>query len=531
MRSPRRTAVLTVIFAVLTLLALGIRHWMNDTATPDVVAVDPGSVNRETSADPAPIAHGRTERDTGSPARLLIVTRESGAPLSGATSWSITDPSGQTLPPDLEPIAEADESGRMVLPGSITEFPYLLVRHPTRVPVLLRSDALTPDAPEQRIEMEVACRVHVTVLHEDGGPIHDARVKLSSSPLDADVDLAADAAAHPLAKRPTWTGTTDRQGRAEFGELPAGRYWLNSYHDHYAPNSDADLDHKIDLHAEARATLVMRDMYGVAFACPSKAPIRTVHWQNQLMSLDISGPVVLRLDQVRSAFEQRFPDCAVFVHRPREVDSAAEARCWVRLEDDTVWTGARSLRPFREIEAPEFLAQELDTLYRSVSVQLESASGEPLDLLVGLRHLDSGRGFWMDPGETVPLPYGRYSIGSVRVPRTFQKMLDEISLTVSATEPATDQIRIRLPEDYAILSVDLELPTEDALAPIHFRVRSDLKESFMAMNWVPSQGPLRFPFKPANVTIRTTSVGYEDVERVVDLREEQRITLRLTERD
>lgn len=450
-------------------------------------------------------SHFRTAMNDG--ACLVVHDATTRTPLPGATITLIhgTDPPATLLDP---PNTVADDEGRILLPPGGKVGTVGVVRARGHVPAVVEVETRGTNT----VFLQRCGTLRVTALREDGRPVLDAWCELTVDAvgtIQARSGVPAPAGiGHPLARRPIWTSGSGDGGSMVFDELPPGQYFLDVYHPELIPATRAGVQGRVDVAlGEQSVSVVMQDMYGVAFQCPHESPVVRVDWGAPTPALEISGPVVLRLPTVRSAFQSRFPDCQVYVHRPAHIGSdPPPVHCAVTCADGTRWRGSWPMAPVHSVRNPVFL--ELDTRpVREVTIVLRDELGHSYDgVECTLSQAGSDLRFHTATGEPVTVPYGTYGVSTKAMIRPLARKLLDLALVIDASSPATIELELGPPLTEVVVRV--KGPDD----PIRCPLLVNFDNGPNVANWFPATGPIRQLLQGKTVRVRVTSKLYEDAE-------------------
>lgn len=316
---------------------------------------------------------------------------------------------------------------------------------------------------------------------------------------------------------------TGSSGRVEFERLPRGRLHVQAFHPFYAPLSNGDGARALEVDGACSTTVVMQDMYGVVFSCPSRSAPESASWKWRLTDFDQSYGVISRLSFCRSELEQRFPDAQVFLHRPRPSNEGALIGCDVVLADATFWRGRSPLFPLRTIREPVVLEQEIGARFRKLRIIVRSTSGREVDLHLKLASADpsqwtmAGAERSVEAGRDVLLRYGGYLVQAVNHASWLAKACEGWSFTVSDTEPAGDAVELPLRGAFVPIRIVPVVPGESLLSPVFLIADDEHKNGIAIASWRPDQGPIRMLAPVGKLLIKFQSKGYEGGDLQFDI--------------
>lgn len=430
-------------------------------------------------------------------------------PLAGATVVALDD---KHVTPTLGQgpgALTADENGCLHWLQSEAE-DMVLARCPGYVPGVFRLSASSVGD----LELAPAAQLTVEVIDDLGRPVADATACLVASP--ATPFLAADAVltpgiGHPFSAHPQWVGCSDGTGRVVFAELPPGLLHLSVLSDVHVPTGAVGAGNALALQVGPQSvTVVIAEASAVVFGTLGAAKVRKVSWYFDRKHLDTSIHVVTRVARVRSALQQRFPDCQVLVHRLSHPDAEVVVTCHAQLEDDTLMKGVWAMQPISAIESPVQM-ERVPGVHHAITVRLQDGSGKELSG-IALRLGDRETGFFMDTetGAKIVVPEGNYRV----VPRRLDaKRLQELRELVVHVHPAGPREFVaRLPYELSELVTEIELPGAESLGPLTIEVRDEHGQAPAVVNWQPSHGHPRHLLRGKRASVRITSVFYEPFE-------------------
>lgn len=441
-------------------------------------------------------------------ASIEVRAAESGSPIPLASVTLIPRGSHSSTLRD-SPHRHADDGGRIDLSELSLDGKVAVVRAPGRVPMVLEPGLGLPGA--MIASLAKSGGLQMSLISEDGIPVEGAWATLAAHP-SQDAGLGSGVMpepgiGHPLAASPVWVSELSGQEGIFLDELPPGRYFLDVWHHEMLPLTMVGMQSILDVSPGInRLHLTMQGMYGVAFQCPHTSPVVRVDWGPPLTALDRSRRVLSRISVARPVFQERFPGCQVFVHRPSRTDrDPAPVHCLVTCADSTLWRGSWPLLPVGSIRVPVYLEQDL-TPVKEVVLLVRDDNGNKYDNIVfRMFNKDSKLGFDIVSGGSVVVPYGTYEM----TPKT---IIRQIYLKFVDYVVAIDELS---PE---VLTVDIGAPmTQVVIRP---KIPDDAMRGYLGVsftngpaiyNWIPANGPIRQLLAGDEIQFRVSSGYYEDV--------------------
>ncbi|MBK8976906.1 MAG: carboxypeptidase regulatory-like domain-containing protein [Planctomycetes bacterium] len=485
------------------------------TALPSSPATTDGAVRPIEASRRSPVDGPSVNTGLGH-LSILTVAEESGQPIGGATLQPMPRSDEPFSTSRSDPFTETDATGRADIDLTEVDTPFLLVRATHRVASVIDLAVARRGESPVVVSMQAAGSVRAIVLRDTGIPIAEALVLLSPAGRGQPENAPARADGNPLSDAPLWSRTTDSFGAADFQGLPDGRYALNALHADYLPYSDADVDRIVDVAGVTDVHVTMTDLYGVVFACPTRADVERVAWDLAVRDVDIRAPVVRRLGYGRRALERRFPDGLVLVHRPWNPDVDVLVRCQAVTEDDAIWVGEWPLVPVRCLTDPVFMRQDTDHAYRDMLVRVRTVSGRPLSMPIRLFHEDTRMPIDCPPSERRLLPLGTYRVATLRATPQLREALDSMRVVLTATDPPGDVLDIVLDTELLPLTIRPLVPALAAASYVAFRIRMADGRTIMMANWTVSEGDLELMVPRGPVRVEARCPGYEDVAAEID---------------
>lgn len=453
-------------------------------------------------------------------ARAVVVLGSAALPLSGAECREyVAHPDG-TLDSTGDVLAASGTDGRIT--HSMLENPNgrFVVRKDGYVPAVVVGGF---DG-DLRVQLTVSAELLVRVMTDRGTRCSSAQVVVSPEVVSMDSHIPDVADGAPLHSRPVWSRLTDATGTAAFAGLPEGQLRLVVFHPFFVPMVN---HHEFTL-TEGKTTSVaitVQDMYGVAFVCPSSAAVASLDWDWPFNGVDLSYAVVSHLGYCTLALERRFPDAHVYVQRPRSTESEVVIGCNLTLSDGTLWKGYWPIVPLRELLEPVFL-EKSQAPTRRLIIELNSPTGRPLDVPIRLAgESESPRRSpvtkTIHPGQPQYLEYGHYCVEPEYSAAWMASASRDLSFDVSALEPASGTVHLRLSEEFAKLEILPTLPTEQALSSVQLIVDDSQKRGISIAAWKPSHGPIRMlaPVGPLSIRVRSHSYVDQDIDLTVPMQD------------
>jgi hypothetical protein len=360
--------------------------------------------------------------------------------------------------------------------------------------------------------LPAAC-LTVTVVDPLGRPISDVGIVLTTDGTTADllgVKPLPDGIGHPLATRPRWVGTSDGRGQQSFDELPSGKFFLNVVHPLWLPRDTGGNSPVLLAVGTQNITLVVEEMYGVAFACTEgRTNGATVDFRANWSSVSVTPQVIGRIPLAREWLAARHPGAFVYVHRPLRPDlSQVTVACQARLEDGTRWRGEGVLRPLAEVNDVVFLDRD-DRPTRTIVIDIDDSEGGHFDGVPLAVSGESGT-HHVASGERFAISYGEYQVTPKTLSRALYSTLKDWRIRIDDASP--ERFVATSTEPMVEVVVLPTLPSAVVRCPLTLYVENENGEGPAVANWIPGRGPIRLVLSAKQISLRVRSVGYRDVD-------------------
>lgn len=519
----KRSLLWPLLLAICVLLAFGIwRQASGPSKEVDSAAVAPTrptskvAATTEATLERVPVVNS-----------IVIVDQETRQPLPTASATWLEPTADQHTLSDA-PFATADADGRVTLDVQQGEQRPLLLRARGHVPSIVEP-LRQENAP---VELQRSATLDLTVIDTKGQPVVNAMCVVAAHLLtDYSGSLTAVGIGHPLVPNPRWRSLTDALGTAHIDELPPGPYYLAVLCDSMFPIDETGANGHLDLAAGTqRLTVTLEEGEGVVFQCPSSSPVAKLVWSVNHTLLDTAPRVTARLGLVRQALVDRFPDTIVYAHRTLLRAKETPIRCFVALADGTLWKGDASLTPLSQIEAPVFLELEQGPM-RPLTVQVADPNGKVYpDVPIVLRNRGGGMSLDAVTGEQILVPHGTYKINP-KMDLAFYTAFQDFVITVDDNTP--DVVTAKLEAPMSQVVVHVAYPSKEVLSVLSIHLDAEHDRGSAVVNYRPEHGDIRRWLPGSTITLRVTSVGYEDLEipaTRLDPEKATNITVTLTEK-